>query len=49
MNKNFKVDFLCDGFNKCGTTTLETLMKLNSDITIPEPIPKPNRPKSYFL
>ena len=36
MNKNFKVDFLCVGFNKCGTTTLETLMKLNSDITLPK-------------
>ena len=36
MNKNFKVDFLCVGFNKCGTTTLETLMKSNSDITLPK-------------
>lgn len=36
MNKSFKVDFLCVGFNKCGTTTLETLMKLNSDITLPK-------------
>ncbi len=34
--KEFKFDFLCVGFNKSGTTTLENLFKKNSDICLPK-------------
>ena len=34
--KKFKVDFLCVGFNKCGTTTLENILKKNNNIYLPK-------------
>lgn len=34
--KPFKIDFLCVGFNKSGTTTLENLLRYNPDIMLPK-------------
>lgn len=36
MNSRFKIDFLCVGFQKCATTTLDGLLRQHSGIVLPE-------------
>ncbi len=36
MNSKFKIDFLCVGFQKCATTTLDGLLRQHSGIVLPD-------------
>lgn len=36
MNSKFKIDFLCVGFQKCATTTLDGILRQHSDIALPD-------------
>lgn len=36
MNSKFKIDFLCVGFQKCATTTLDGLLRQHSSIALPD-------------
>lgn len=36
MNSKFKIDFLCVGFQKCATTTLDGILRQHSGIALPD-------------
>ena len=36
MNSKFKIDFLCVGFQKCATTTLDGVLRQHSGIALPD-------------
>lgn len=42
--RNFKIDFLCVGFNKCGTSTLDAILREWEKIYLPE-----NQKETFFV
>lgn len=35
MRNSFKIDFLCVGFQKCATTTLDAILRQHSEVALP--------------